>query len=73
MEEKKEITLREAVEGLAKEGYKIKWADGNDLQDFFSYFDSHYKWLLEELAEEWREECGPKRFLASDMLSIFSA
>lgn len=71
--EKKEMTLREAVQMLADKGIKIKWADGNDLQDFFSYFDSHYKWLLEELSKEWCNELGSKRFLASDMLTIFSA
>lgn len=71
--EKKEMTLREAVQMLADKGIKIKWADGNDLLDFFSYFDTHYKWLLEELAKEWCNEFGSKRFLASDMLTIFSA
>ena len=71
--EKEEITLREAAQMLAEKGIKIKWADGNDLQDFFSYFDQHYKALLEELRTQWQDKQGAQRFLAADMLTIFTA
>ena len=70
--EKKEITLRRAAEMLAEEGIKIKWATGNDLQDFFTYFDHHYKPLLEKLQEEWSGKTGARRFLADDILTIFA-
>lgn len=68
----KEVTLRQAAEMLAEEGIKIKWANGCDLQDFFSYFDRHYKPLLEKLQEEWSGKPGAIRFLADDILTIFA-
>lgn len=68
---KKVITLREAAEKLAEQGYEIKWDRGSSLEDFFSYFDCHYRSILSKLEEEWCGAEDARRFLASDILKIF--
>lgn len=69
--EKKVISLREAVEILGEQGYVIKWGENCDLDGFFSYYDAHYKPLLEKESEVWAKRGDAWRFFADDILEIF--
>ena len=61
----KTVTLRETVDILAEQGIEVKWDENLGLQDFFSYYDQHYKPALEVTASL------PIKFLRDDILEIF--
>jgi len=62
------ITLRQ----LAKqENNEISAGEFESLKSLFSYYDQHYKPILEELKKSWRYQDTAKRFFADDMLALF--
>lgn len=60
----KRITLRQAVEELKQQGIEVEWNDLT-LEDFFSYFDQHYKTACEN------GEFPKVSFFYTDILEIF--
>ncbi len=65
--ETRTVTLREAADILHEQGIEIEWENGKStLQDFFSYFDHHYRKLCEE-----RKIPPHVIFFFSDLLEIF--
>ena len=66
------INLRRAVEVLAEQGYEVAWDDNMDMEAFFSYFDHHYRPLIEEEREDWSKRSDAMRFFGDDILSIFA-
>ena len=66
------ISLREAAEIMERDhGYTIKIGNFESFDEFLSYFQAHYKPLLEQLAEEWAMATDVRRFFTDDMLSAF--
>ena len=63
--ELKRITLREAVEVLARHGYEVMIGDV-DLETFLPYYDHHY---APNMKRENCESIG--RFFADDMNALF--
>ena len=67
------ITLPQAAARIAREGEVIRMGSNFEtFEDFKSYFDIHYKPILEELQKEWAGASDARRFLASDLLEIFA-
>ena len=62
-------TLRQLAE---QENNEISAGEFESLNSFFSYFDIHYKPILEELQKSWHGSDTAKRFFADDMLKLFS-
>jgi len=60
----KRVSLRQAVSILKEQGIEVEWNDLT-LEDFFSYFDQHYKTACEN-------GTFPRvSFFFSDILEIF--
>lgn len=68
----KTMTLAQAARHMEESGIKIKIGNFETFADFISYYNHHYKPLLERLAEEWTMDAGARRFFTDDMLSAFS-
>lgn len=66
------MTLAQAARQMEESGTQIKVGHFDTFADFMSYFERHYKPLLERLAEEWAMETDVRRFFTDDMLSAFS-
>ena len=62
----KRVSLREAADILRRQGVKIKWVDCT-IEEFFDYFDRHYKGYLESDALVAKVP----RHLHEDLLDIF--
>ena len=65
-EAKKRVSLREAADILRRQGVEIKWADCT-IEEFFDYYDRHYKEYLQNDALLARV---PRHF-HEDLLDIF--
>ena len=65
------LTLKEAAEMLRNQGFAIKWDESNDIEDFFSYFEHHYKPVILQESKTWAFRKDALRFLADDLLTIF--
>lgn len=65
------LNLRQAMEKLHELGVEVECGNFGSFESFISYYDAHYKPLLEQLSKEWSMEGGPKRFIADDMLKFF--
>lgn len=61
-------TLRQLAE---QHNTEISAGQFKDLQEFFTYYDRHYKPILEELKKSWCYQATAKRFFADDMLAFF--
>lgn len=70
--EKKTMTLAQAARQIEESGVQIKIGNFESFDQFMSYFDAHYKPLLERLAEEWAMATDVRRFFTDDILSAFS-
>lgn len=68
----KKLNLRQAMEKLNELGVKVECGNFGSFESFISYYDAHYKPLLEELSGEWSMADGVKRFIANDMLKLFA-
>lgn len=66
------LNLRQAMEKLHGLGVEVECGNFGSFEDFISYYDAHYKPLLEHLSKEWSMADGAKRFIASDMLKLFA-
>ena len=66
------MTLAQAARQMEESGTRIKVGNFESFADFMSYFEAHYKPLLERLAEEWAMATDVRRFFTDDMLSAFS-
>ena len=66
------MTLVQAARQMEESGTQIKIGNFDTFADFMFYFESHYKPLLERLAEEWTMATDVRRFFTDDMLSAFS-
>lgn len=66
------MTLVQAARHMEESGMKIKIGNFDSFEDFMSYFNAHYKPLLENLAGEWKMATDVRRFFTDDMLSAFS-
>lgn len=66
------MTLAQAARQMEESGTQIKIGNFESFSDFMSYFEAHYKPLLERLAEEWAMATDVRRFFTDDMLSAFS-
>lgn len=66
------MTLAQAARHMEESGTQIKVGNFDTLADFMSYFNAHYKPLLERLAEEWAMAVDVRRFFTDDILSAFS-
>lgn len=66
------MTLAQAARHMEESGTQIKVGNFESFADFMSYFEAHYKPLLERLAEEWAMATDVRRFFTDDMLSAFS-
>lgn len=66
------MTLVQAVHQVEENGTKVKIGNFDDFDNFMSYFNQHYKPLLERLAEEWAMTTDVRRFFTNDMLSAFN-
>ncbi len=66
------LNLRQAMEKLHDLGDEVECGNFGSFEDFISYYDAHYKPLLEHLSKEWSMADGAKRFIASDMLKLFA-
>lgn len=66
------MTLAQAARQMEESGTQIKVGNFESFADFMSYFEAHYKPLLERLAEEWAMATDVRRFFTDDMLSAFS-
>lgn len=66
------MNLRQAVKKLQEIGVSVDCGNFDDFEQFISYYDAHYKPLLEELAFDWSCEQGAKRFIAADFLKFFA-
>lgn len=66
------MTLAQAARHMEEGGTQIKVGNFESFADFMSYFEAHYKPLLERLAEEWAMATDVRRFFTDDMLSAFS-
>lgn len=66
------MTLAQAARHMEESGAQIKVGNFESFADFMSYFERHYKPLLERLAEEWAMATDVRRFFTDDMLSAFS-
>lgn len=76
------ITLRQLIEEAEQNGKTIEAGGFGSMADFFSYYDIHYKPLLEAMSEEYLkaetrgctgDELEHQRmvsFLADDILAI---
>ena len=69
--EKKTMTLAQAARQIEESGVQIKIGNFESFDQFMSYFDAHYKPLLERLAEEWAMATDVRRFFTDDILSAF--
>lgn len=70
--EKKTMTLAQAARQIEESGVQIQIGNFESFDQFMSYFDAHYKPLLERLAEEWAMATDVRRFFTDDILSAFS-
>ena len=70
---KSNMTLQELAENAVKNGVKIESGQFGTIEEFFIYFNVHYKPLLKELQKEFSSAEGAKKFLAGDILDILSA
>lgn len=70
--EKKTMTLAQAARQIGESGVQIKIGNFESFDQFMSYFNQHYKPLLERLAEEWAMATDVRRFFTDDILSAFS-
>ncbi len=68
----KKLNLRQAMEKLHELGVEVECGNFGSFDNFISYYDAHYKPLLEQLSEEWSMADGAKRFIAGDMLKLFA-
>lgn len=68
----KKLNLRQAMEKLHELGVEVDCGNFGTFSDFITYYDAHYKTLLEKLRKEWMMEDGVKLFIASDMLKLFA-
>lgn len=66
------MTLAQAARQMEESGVQIKIGNFESFDQFMSYFNQHYKPLLERLAEEWAMATDVRRFFTEDMLSAFS-
>lgn len=66
-----QMTLVQAARQIEESGTKIKVGNFDSFEDFLSYFNAHYKPLLEKLAGEWAMATDVRRFFTDDMLSAF--
>ena len=66
------MTLAQAARQIEESGVQIKIGNFESFDQFMSYFDAHYKPLLERLAEEWAMATDVRRFFTDDILSAFS-
>jgi len=66
------MTLAQAARQMEESGTQIKVGNFDTFADFMSYFERHYKPLLERLAEEWAMATDVRRFFTDDILSAFS-
>lgn len=60
----KRVSLRKAVDILAEQGVEVEW-DDLGLREFFSYYDIHYKEMLEH------GSIPSVRFFIEDIKEIF--
>lgn len=68
----KKLNLRQAMEKLHELGVEVDCGNFGTFSDFVSYYDAHYKPLLEQLSKDWSMTDGAKRFIAGDMLKLFA-
>lgn len=69
------MTLAQAARQMEESGTQIKIGNFDTFADFMSYFEAHYKPLLEHISEGFtpaQERFRLLRFFADDMLSAFS-
>lgn len=66
------MTLAQAARQMEESGTQIKIGTFESFDQFMSYFERHYKPLLENLRNDWQNASGAQRFIAGDMLSAFS-
>lgn len=66
------LNLRQAMEKLHELGIEVDCGNFGSFESFISYYDAHYKPLLEQLNEERSMADGAKRFIANDMLKLFA-
>lgn len=65
--ETRKVNLRQAEKILAEQGIEIVWDENNNLEDFFFYYDNHYKDAVEEGKLPKNEN-----FFFQDIKNIFS-
>ena len=71
----KTMTLAQAARQMEESGTQIKVGQFDTFADFMSYFEAHYKPLLENISEGFtpaQERLRLLRFFTDDMLSAFS-
>ncbi len=66
------ISLIEATRRIENDGEKICTGNFESFEDFINYFEIHYKPILKELEKEWAGADDARRFLASDLLEMFT-
>lgn len=69
------MTLAQAARQMEESGTQIKVGNFDTFADFMSYFEAHYKPLLEHISEGFtpaQERARLLRFFTDDMLSAFS-
>ena len=66
------LHLLQAVRRVEAGGECVTFGPFESLDAFLSYYEILYKPLLEKLAEEWTGAEDARRFMASDLLAIFS-
>ena len=66
------LNLRQAMEKLHELGVEVDCGNFGSFESFISYYDAHYKPLLEQLSKEWSMADGAKRIIANDMLKLFA-
>lgn len=68
----KKLNLRQAMKKLHELGVEVDCGNFGKFDDLISYYDAHYKSLLEQLSKDWSMANGAKRFIAGDMLKLFA-
>lgn len=66
-------TLRKLMEEQEREGVTVECGQFDSMESFFSYFDQHYKPMLEQVSNGYTpvlDDARLLRFFADDMLSL---